>query len=53
MQYIHTMENYSAMKRSETVSFVEMWTDLETAIEREVTQKEEKIYQRISVDSRR
>lgn len=46
------MENYPAMKRSETVSFVETWTDLETVIEREVTQKEKKIYQRISVESR-
>ena len=46
------MENYPAMKRSEAVSFVETWTDLETVIEREVTQKEKKIYQRISVESR-
>ena len=30
MWYIYTMEYYSAMKRNETGSFVEMWMDLET-----------------------
>ena len=46
------MEYYSAIKRNETVSFLEMWTDLETVIEREVNLKERTIYQRIDVESR-
>ena len=32
MWYIHTMEYYSAIKRKEIGSFVEMWMDLETVI---------------------
>ena len=31
--YIYTMEYYSAIKRNEIGSFVEMWMDLETVIE--------------------
>ena len=31
---------YSAIKRNEIVPFAEMWMDLETDIQREVTQKE-------------
>ena len=46
------MEYYSAIKRNETVSFLEMWTDLETVIESEVNLKERTIYQRIDVESR-
>ena len=34
------MEYYSAIKRNETGSFVEMWMDLETVIQSEVSQKE-------------
>ena len=30
--YIYTIESYSAMKRNEIGSFVEMWMDLETVI---------------------
>ena len=30
--YIYTMEYYSAIKRKEIGSFVEMWMDLETVI---------------------
>ena len=30
--YIYTMEYYSAIKRNEIGSFVEMWMDLETVI---------------------
>ena len=30
MWYVDTMEYYSAIKRNETGSFVEMWMDLET-----------------------
>ena len=38
--YIYTMEYYSAIKRNKTVSFAEMWMDLETIIQSEVGQKE-------------
>ena len=38
------MEYYSAIKRNETGSFVEMWMDLETVIESEVSQKEKNNY---------
>ena len=40
--YIYTMEYYSAIKRNEIGSFVETWMDLETVIQREISQKEEK-----------
>ena len=33
MWYIYTMEYYSAIKRNEIGSFVEMWIDLETVIQ--------------------
>ena len=36
------MEYYSAIKRNEIGSFVETWMDLETVIQSEVSQKEEK-----------
>ena len=42
MWYIYTMEYYSATKRNENGSFVEMWMDLETVIHSEVSQKENK-----------
>ena len=44
MWYIYTMEYYSAIKRNEIGSFVEMWMDLETVIQSEVSQKEKNIY---------
>ena len=44
MWYIYTMEYYSAVKRNETGSFVEMWMDLETVIQSEVSQKEKNKY---------
>ena len=44
MWYIHIMEYYPAMKGNETVSFVEMWMDLESIIQSEVSQKEKNIY---------
>ena len=34
------MEYYSAIKRNEIGSFVEIWMDLETVIQSEVSQKE-------------
>ena len=40
MWYIFTMEYYSAIKIIENGSFVEMWMDLETVIQSEVSQKE-------------
>ena len=42
--YIYPMEYYSAIKRNKIGSFVEMWMDLETAIQSEVSQKEENKY---------
>ena len=36
------MEYYSAMKRNEIVPFAEMWTDLETVMQCEVSQKKRK-----------
>ena len=44
MWYIYTMEYYSAIKRNKTGSFVEMWMDLETVIQSEVSQKEKNKY---------
>ena len=40
MWYRCTMEYYQAIKRNEIGSFVEMWMDLETVIQLEVSQKE-------------
>ena len=39
MWYIYTMEYYSAIKRNETGSFVEMWMDLESDMQSRVIQK--------------
>ena len=44
MWYIYTMEYYSAIKRNEIGSFVEMWMDIETVIHSEVSQKEKNKY---------
>ena len=44
MWYIYTMEYYSAIRRNAVGSFVEMWMDLETVIESEVSQKEKNKY---------
>ena len=38
------MECYSAIKKNETGTFVEMWMDIETVIQIEVSQKEKKKY---------
>ena len=40
MWRIYTMEYYSAIERNETGSYVEMWMDLGTVIQNEVSQKE-------------
>ena len=42
--YIYTVEYYSAIKRNEIELFLEMWVDLETVIQREVSQKDENKY---------
>ena len=39
----HTVECYSAIKKNRIESFVEMWMDLETVIQSEVSQKEKNI----------
>ena len=44
MWYTYTMEYYSAIKRNEIGSFVEMWMDLESVIQSEVSQKEKNKY---------
>ena len=44
MLHIYTMEYYSAIKRNEIGSFVEMWMDLESVIQNEVSQKEKNKY---------
>ena len=44
MRYIYTMEYYSAIKGNEIGPFVEMWMDLESVIQSEVSQKEENKY---------
>ena len=41
---MYTMEYYSALKMNETGSFVEMWMDLESVIQNEVSQKEKNKY---------
>ena len=43
MWYIYIMEYYSAIKRNETGSFVETWTDLETVIQSEVRKRKTNI----------
>ena len=48
MWCIYTMEYYSAMKRNETGSFVEMWMDLESVIQSEVSQKEKNKYRMLT-----
>ena len=44
MWYIFTMEYHSAIKRKEIGSFVEMWMDLGSVIQNEVSQKEKNKY---------
>ena len=42
--YIYTREYYSAIKREEIGSFVEMWMDLESVTQSEVRQKKKNKY---------
>ena len=44
MWYIYIMEYYSAIKRNKIGSFAEMWIDLESVIQSEVSQKEKNKY---------
>ena len=44
IQYMHTMEYYSAIKRNSIVSFVEMWKDLESVTQSEISQKQKNKY---------
>ena len=44
MWYIYTMEYYSAIKRNKTELFVVRWMNLESVIQREVSQKEKNKY---------
>ena len=44
MWYMYAMEYYSAIERNEIRSFVEMWMDVETVIQREVSLKEKNKY---------
>ena len=44
MAHIYNGIYYSAIKRNEIGSFVEMWMDLETVIQSEVSQKEKNKY---------
>ena len=44
MRCIYITEYYSTIKTNGTVPFAEMWLDLETAIQSEVSQKEKSKY---------
>ena len=47
MQYIYTMEHYSAIKKNEIMSFAATWMDLEIIIISEVSQTERNKYHTI------
>ena len=49
MWYVYTMEYHSTTKRSETGSSVELWLDLESVIQSEVSQTEKDKYHVISL----
>ena len=49
MWCVYTMEYYSAIKRNEIKSFVEMWMDLEIVIQNGASQKEKNKYCLISI----
>ena len=44
MWYVYTMEYYAAIKRNKIELFVVKWTDLESVIQSEVSQKEKNKY---------
>ena len=47
-QHISTMEYYSAIERNEIELFVMRWTDLESVIQNEVSQKEKNKYRMLT-----
>ena len=51
MQYIHTMEYYSAIKKNKIMPFAPTWMELETLILSEVSQKEKDKYHMIPLIS--
>ena len=44
MWYVYTMAYYSTIKRNKIGSFVEMWMNLESVIQSEISQKEKNKY---------
>ena len=48
MWHPYTMNYYSAIKRKEIELFVEMWMDLESVIQSEVSQKEKNKYRMLT-----
>ena len=48
MWHIYTMEYYSVIKRNEIELFVVRWTDLESVIQSEVSQKEKNKYRMLT-----
>ena len=48
MWHIYTMEYYSAIKRNEIELFVVRWIDLESVIQREVSQKKKNKYRTLT-----
>ena len=44
MWYVYTMEYHSATQRNETGSSVELWMDLESVIQSEVSQTDKNNY---------
>ena len=53
MRYIYTIGYYSVINRNEIGSSVEMWMDLESVIQSQVSQKEKNKYSCIYVESRK
>ena len=49
LQYIYTMEYYSAIKKNETMPLAATWMDLEIIILSEVSQTEKDKYHMISL----
>ena len=48
MWHMYTMEYYSAIERNEIELFVVRWTDLESVIQSEVSQKEKNKYRMLT-----
>ena len=48
MWHMYTMEYYSAIKRNEIELFVVRWMDLESVLQREVSQKEKNKYRMLT-----